>query len=61
MSDYLKQSEYKGQVIVEQNIFDKNTLYIITRNKNNGKYILWLDGKKLSESENMEHIKNKML
>ena len=44
----LNQTEYKNNAIKEQVIINKKH-YIITQNKNNGKYILYLDNKKLGE------------
>lgn len=55
MSKPLMQVEYKGNPIVEQLIVKQN-LYIIVRNKNNGKYILYHDNKKVKEGSNPNEL-----
>jgi hypothetical protein len=47
----LLQKEYKEQIIVEQQIIGKK-LYIITKDKYNGEYNLWLENKKLGKARN---------
>ena len=49
-------NEYKGQTIV-QRITQNGDVYIITRNKNTGKYTLWGDGKNLGSGMNVNEIR----
>lgn len=60
MVEPLIQKEYRRHVIVEQNIVADKKLYIITRNKNNGKYALWFNNKKLGEASVPDNFNEKI-
>lgn len=60
MVEPLIQKEYRGHIIVEQDIVADKRLYIITRNKNNGKYTLWFNNKKLGEANDPNYFNEKM-
>jgi hypothetical protein len=57
--DFLNQKLYHGQIIREQ-YKDKNDLWIITLNSDNGKFTLWKENKKIAETKDMELIKSKI-
>lgn len=49
--EFLNQELYKGQKIVEQYIDSKDKLWIITRDKSTGRYVLWQDNKKIATNK----------
>ena len=49
--------EYKGQKIVQRLTSGSGDVYIITRNKNNGKYTLWEDGRNVGSGYNVNEIR----
>lgn len=54
---FLNQKEYKGQIIKEQ-FFDNKHYLIVTKNKNNGKYVLYSNDKKIAENTDVKELYN---
>ncbi len=57
--DFIREKEYKGQIIKEQ-IKNKYELSIITFNKNNGKWYLWIDGEKFATGKDRIDLEKHM-
>ena len=49
--------EYKGQKIVQRITNSNGDVYIITRNKNTGKFTLWEDGRNIGSGMNVNEIR----
>lgn len=57
--NFIREKEYKGQIIKEQ-IKNKYELSIITFNKNNGKWYLWIDGEKIATGKDRIDLEKHM-
>lgn len=49
--EFVNQEFYHEQKIVEQYIGSKGKLWIITRDKSTGRYVLWQDNKKIATNK----------
>lgn len=59
--EFLNQELYNKQAIVFQYIDAKNKLWVITRDKNTGKYTLWQNNKKIGTNKSPLELEKRIV